>query len=135
MQIVLKFSRYVLLLFLFSCAFAHRKEGSYSAFIFETPEFNKDQPKKLYPEKHVTLWSRACGLMALDFDKLYRAMHKEYKKLSSNQMVGISNVELESYAYFVGITVLPCLKIRAYPLVVEKIEYKKLFPIEINVKL
>lgn len=125
----------VVISLLSSCSIARKKQGLYGAFIFEKPIYNKNEPRKLYTEEHVSLFSYGCGPNGYDFNKHYENVKKAYKEKKNNQIVGISNVRIETYIYIAGIIVLPCMEIWSNPIVVEKPDVKKLFPIDIKFKI
>jgi len=111
---------FFLLLILCSCSILEKHQGSYGAMIFDEPQFNQGQPQTLMKETNILLWSDACGLGdELNIEEHYRLMSKKYETLGSQQIVGIADVEIRTYHFFIGITALPCMKINATPLVVK----------------
>lgn len=108
----------VILFMISSCSILEKKHGRYSAFIFEEPNFEKSETKELVKQRHIELWSEGCGFVGLNLEKHYKGMIPKYKELANNQLVGIADVEVFSYVLFLGVTAVPCLKVRAVPLVV-----------------
>lgn len=105
-----------------------RDQGKYGAMIFDKPEFSPTQPPILIKDKRLQLWSEGCGYPSLTIQNHYKIMLERYQQNSSEHMVGLADVKMESYMYFIGITALPCLKVQATPLIIKswaKVPIKK----------
>lgn len=120
MSTPVKIINLLIALFLCSCSFLERDQGTYGAMIFKEPKFNKEQPQVLIKEQHISLWADKCGATSiLNFDYFFNEIIKEYVKVGSEQIVGLANVHVKTYLYFIGISALPCMRIDAVPLVVK----------------
>jgi hypothetical protein len=128
MSIIVKILNLILLILLFSCSSLRRDQGTYGAMIFDTPEFSTDQPPILIKDKYFTLWSEGCGLLELNLEKHYKKMLEKYKEESSEHMVGIADVKIETYTKMMFITALPCMRIEARPLIVKSWQKVKKSP-------
>lgn len=118
-QNVLWISFLVMFITLFSsCSFMEKDQGKYSAFIFKVPQFRKGQSKELIKQRHIQLMSEGCGLLGVNLEKHYEILIPKYKERANNQLVGLADIEITSYLYFIGITAIPCLRVTAVPLVV-----------------
>ena len=95
------------------------KDGTYGAMIFEKPDFSPEQPSILIKDQSIHLYSEGCGLAGLNIEKHYFMMLEKYKSISSEHMVGIADVHIQTYMKFILITALPCMKIEAKPFIVK----------------
>lgn len=104
---------------LVSCSTLRKDQGTYGAMIFDKAEFNPGQPPLLIKDKRLSLWTEGCGFHWINLENHYRLMLEKYKNESSEHMVGIADVKVETYTKFLVITALPCMRVEAIPLIVK----------------
>jgi hypothetical protein len=119
MSIIVKILNLILLTLLASCSILKRDQGSYGAMIFDKPEFSPGQPPILVKDKRLILWSESCSFFELNLENHYKRMLEQYKKESSEHMVGIADVKIETYTKVLAITALPCMRVEAKPFIVK----------------
>lgn len=115
----MKIVNLILLSMLVSCSTFRRDQGTYGAMIFDKAEFNPGQPPILIKDKRLALWTEGCGFHWINLESHYRLMLEKYKNESSEHMVGIADVKIETYTKFLVITALPCMRVEAIPLIVK----------------
>lgn len=115
----MKIVNLILLSMLVSCSTLRRDQGTYGAMIFDKAEFNPGQPPLLIKDKRLALWTEGCGFHWINLENHYRLMLEKYKNESSEHMVGIADVKVETYTKFLVITALPCMRVEAKPLIVK----------------
>lgn len=115
----MKILNFILLTLLVSCSILKRDQGTYGAMIFDKAEFNPGQPPILIKDRKISLWSDGCGFLGINLENHYKNMLGKYKEESSEHMVGIADVKVETYTIFLLITALPCMRIEAKPLIVK----------------
>lgn len=87
--------------------------------IFDKAEFNPGQPPLLIKDKRYQLWSEGCGFHAINVENHYKIMLEKYKRESSEHMVGIADVKIETYMKMLFLTALPCMRVEARPFIVK----------------
>ena len=109
---------FLLILFV-SCSMLERDQGTYGAMIFDKAEFNPGQAPILIKDRSYSLWSEGCGIPMLKVENHFKKMLEEYKKESSEHMVGIADVKIKTYHKFIIFSALPCMRIEARPFIVK----------------